>query len=183
MFKANRMYTRRIAFAGVTAALYAVLTLALNLLGMAYGPIQFRFSEALCILPFFFPFSAWGLFIGCIIANLFSPYALDIVVGPAATLLAAICTMQIGRKAGSGLVSKALACAPPVIFNAVFIGALIAYSMAGAGGADAFIPAFVTNSLWVGFWQLLVLYSIGLPLLVYLPKSRVYDRLLKYYGL
>ena len=34
----------------VIAALYVVLTL--NFLPISYGPIQFRISEALCILPY-----------------------------------------------------------------------------------------------------------------------------------
>jgi len=160
---------------------------------IGYGPVQFRIAEALCILPFFFPFSIWGLFTGCIIANLISPYPLDIAVGSTASLLAAACTMQIGIKARSavakatqkardGIAAKALACAPPVLINAVFIGALIAYYMVGAGETDAFVSAFVVSGLHVGFGQLVVLYLIGLPLLVYLPKSKVFAKLSEYYG-
>lgn len=37
------------------AALYVVLTYITNLLGLASGTIQVRFSEALCILPVFTP--------------------------------------------------------------------------------------------------------------------------------
>ena len=180
MNKTTRVSTRKIAFAGVIAALYAVLTMTLSFIG--YGPVQFRIAEALCILPFFFPFSVWGLFIGCIIANLISPYPLDIAVGSIASLLAAVGTMQIGKKAGDGIAAKAFACAPPVLINAVFIGALIACYMVGAGETDAFFPAFAINGLQVGFGQLVVLYLIGLPLMVYLPKSKVYSKLTEYYG-
>jgi len=171
---------RKIVFAGVVAALYATLTMALSFIG--YGPIQFRVAEALCVLPFFFPFSVWGIFIGCILANLISPYPLDIVVGSVASLLAALCTMLIGKLGRERLSVKALACFPPVIFNAVFIGALIAYYMAGGGEAGAFLPAFLLNGLQVGFGQFVVLYALGLPLMVYLPKSRVYRKLVEYYG-
>ena len=173
--------TRRIAFAGVVAALYAVMTMALA--PVAYGPIQFRIAEAMCILPFFFPFSVWGLFVGCIVSNLLSPYPLDIVVGPLASLLAALCTMQIGRLPGrERLPVKALACLPPIVLNAVFIGALIAYYMVSGGEADSFLPAFIISGLQVGLGQLVVLYALGLPLMVYLPKSRVYEKMMEYYN-
>jgi len=170
---------RKIAFAGVIAALYAALTMSLSFIG--FGPIQFRIAEALCILPFFFPFSVWGLFVGCIVANMISPYPLDIIVGPVASLLAALCTMWIGKSGRRSIPVKALACLPPVVFNAVFIGALIAYFMVGAGETDVFFPAFVMSGLQVGFGQLVILYVIGLPLMIYLPKSRVYEKLSEYY--
>ena len=171
---------RKVTFAGAIAALYAALTIALSFIG--YGPIQFRVAEALCILPFFFPFSVWGLFVGCVLANLFSPYPLDIAVGSAASLLAALCTMRIGKTGRDSLPVKALACFPPVLFNAVFIGALIAYYMAGGGGPGAFLPAFALNGLEVAFGQAVVMYALGLPLMVHLPKSRVYAKLVEYYS-
>ena len=39
--------------AAIIAALYVVLTMIANALGLANYAIQVRFSEALCILPFF----------------------------------------------------------------------------------------------------------------------------------
>jgi len=179
-FMIKRINTRKIAFAGVIAALYATLTIALGFI--SYGPIQFRIAEALCILPFFFPFSVWGLFIGCIVANLVSPYPLDIIVGSLASLLAALSTMQIGKLGRERLSVKAFACLPPVLFNAVFIGALIAFYMVSEGEADAFISALVINGLQVGFGQLVVLYALGLPLMIYFPKSRAYEKLLEHYN-
>ena len=174
-----RINTRKIAFAGVIAALYAALTITLTF--ASYGPIQLRIAEVLCILPFFFPFSVWGLFVGCILANLLSPYQLDIVVGPIASLLAAISTMQIGKLGRERLSIKALACLPPVIFNAVFIGALIAFYAVSGGEAETFLSAFIINGLWVGLGQSIVLYALGLPLMIYLPKSQVFDRLSEIY--
>ena len=44
-----------IAQAALIAALYVVLTLLANALGLANHAIQLRFSEALTILPFFTP--------------------------------------------------------------------------------------------------------------------------------
>ena len=42
-----------VAFGGIIAALYVALTYLANLLGLASGAIQVRFSEALTILPVF----------------------------------------------------------------------------------------------------------------------------------
>jgi len=171
--------TRKIAFAGVVAALYAALTVTLSFIG--YGPIQFRVAEALCILPFYFPFTAWGLFIGCILANVFSPYPLDVFVGPVASLAAVLITMQIGKSGPGGIWKKALACVPPVVVNAVFIGALIAYYMTESFDTNAFAASFVLNGLQVGFGQAVVMFALGLPAMIYLPKSRVYVKLSEYY--
>ena len=183
---------RKIAFAGVVGALYAVLTLVLH--PISYGPLQFRIAEALTVLPFFFPSMVWGLFVGCIIANLGSPYGIiDIIAGPLASLLAGLCTMKLGMIARNrftpgdagnakepnigrnALPLKILACAPPVVFNAVVIGAVIAWAQ--TGGGTAFWPAFVISGLQVGFGQLVVLYVLGLPLMLALPKLPLYKTL------
>jgi len=167
---------RKIVFSAVIAALYAALTLAV--MPLSYGPVQIRFSEVLCILPFFFPFSVWGLFIGCIVANIFSPYPLDIIVGPVASLLAALGTMYIGMLSKRKRIPiKALACFPPVFFNAVLIGAMISYIMVSEGDSDSFLITFIASGLWVGLGQFIVLYALGLPLMIYLPKTKVIEKL------
>lgn len=168
---------RKIAFSGVIAALYAGMTLAI--MPLSYGALQLRISEVLCIMPFFFPFSVWGLFVGCIVANIFSPYMwLDITVGSTASLMAAVCTMYIGKMSSRERIStKALACFPPVFFNAILIGAMIAYITVGEGAGDAFLPVFLTSGLWVGLGQLIVLYMLGLPLMIYLPTTKLIDKL------
>lgn len=48
---ANRV--QFLAMAAVIAAMYAVLTYVAGLLNLAYGAVQFRFSEALTVLPSF----------------------------------------------------------------------------------------------------------------------------------
>ena len=159
----------------MVGALYAALTIGLSFIG--FGPVQFRIAEALCVLPFFFPYSVWGLFIGCVIANLFSPYPIDIIVGPLASLLAAVCTMRIGKIDRDSTAVKVLACLPPVIINAICIGALIAYYIAGSGKAGVFWTAFLVNGAQIGFGQLVVLYILGLPLLICLPKMRVFGKI------
>ena len=105
--------TLKLATAAVVGACYAVLTMILA--PISYGAVQFRVSEALCILPFFMPCTAWGLFGGCIIANLLTGNIFDIVFGSLATLAAALITAEIGRR-GHDLGRKILACLMPVLF-------------------------------------------------------------------
>ena len=69
-----KLHTKQLTLAALTAAAYAVLSYFGSIFGITYGPIQCRFSEALCVLPFFLPETAWGLGVGCLIANLLSPY-------------------------------------------------------------------------------------------------------------
>ena len=171
--------TRKMAFAGVVAALYAALTVMGA--SFAFGPVQFRFAEVLCILPFFFPASSVGLFVGCFIANMLSPYGLlDIIAGPIATLIAALFTMSLGRGNRDGVGVKALACFPPVFFNALIIGAVIAYS--STSELYHFWQAFAVNGLQVGLGQLAVLYVLGLPLMIYLPRSGAFTQLSAQYN-
>lgn len=76
--------------AALIAAMYVVLTWVANLLRLANGVIQVRFSEALTILPFFTPAAIPGLFVGCIISNTITGSAIwDILFGSLATLIGA----------------------------------------------------------------------------------------------
>jgi len=169
------MNIRKIAFSAVIAAVYAALTISLSF--MSYGPFQFRVAEALCILPFFFPFSVWGLFAGCILANVFSMFGIvDIVFGSLATLLSALCTMYLGKLGREKLSFKALACLPPVVFNAIIIGLVITFYSPLSEG-ETFFKMFVINGAWVGLGELSVLYLLGLPLLVALPKTGAFKHL------
>ena len=90
---------RQITLCAMVAALYAVLSYFGSIFGLTYGPIQFRFAEALCVLPFLFPATAPGLFVGCLITNLMSTVGpLDVVFGSLATLLAALWTSRMPNR-------------------------------------------------------------------------------------
>ena len=116
-----KINTRNLITAAIIGALYAVLTMVLA--PISYGPVQFRVSEVLCILPFFMPCTSWGLFIGCIVANLMSAAGLlDVVFGSLATLITCVCIAQCG-KMGNTLRARLLACFMPVIWNALVVGA------------------------------------------------------------
>ena len=82
----------------VIAALYVVLTELATLAGLSSGAIQFRISEALCVLPAFTPAAIPGLFIGCLISNLLAGgIPLDIIFGAVATLIGAIGAFLLRR--------------------------------------------------------------------------------------
>jgi len=164
-----RFSVKELTFAAVVAALYAALTLALA--PISFGTVQFRISEVLCILPFFFPSSIWGLFVGCILANLIGGYGiLDIVFGSLATLGAAFCTSRIKF--------RPLAVFPPVIFNAVIVGAVLAWTLARA----TFLRSFVIFGLQVGGGEAAVMYILGLPLIYLLPRWKFFRDLSAKYG-
>ena len=121
--------------AAMIAALYVVLTLAANALGLASGSIQVRFSEALTILPFFTPAAIPGLFIGCLLGNIASGCALpDIIFGPLATLAGALGTWALGKaaakcsSAGKTNLLKWSAPLPPILANAVVIPPVLKFA-------------------------------------------------------
>ncbi len=95
------MKNKKIMFlsqAAMIAALYVVLTLLANALGLANYAIQVRFSEALTILPFFTPAAIPGLTIGCLLSNILTGCApLDILFGTLATLIGALGTYALRR--------------------------------------------------------------------------------------
>ncbi len=155
------MKTRQIAISAVVAAAYAALTIALA--PISYGPVQFRVAEALCVLPFICPASAWGLFIGCIIANMYGGYGiLDIVFGSLATLFAGLVTARMPF--------KWLAPLPPVIFNGLIVGALLALTLTPENSMGSF-PGFAG---WVALGEVAVCYALGLPLLYGLSKLKFF---------
>lgn len=148
---------------GVIAALYAGLTLISSALGLSFGPIQFRFSEALCVLPVFFPEAIPALTIGCLISNLASPFGLaDIVFGTAATLLS--CLVSAWFKNVKVFKLPLLSLLSPVIFNAIIVGAEI--SLLSGGSA----LLFATYALEVGAGELGVMAVLGVPLYFWLNK-------------
>ena len=158
----RKISIRQLTMAAVVGALYAALTLLSSAFGLAYGPVQFRISEALCLLPFLFPETAWGLFVGCWAANLISPYGpLDMVVGSLATLIAALWTAKCRR--------KWLAPLPPVVCNAVLVGAVLAWQQSGS--METFFPAFAANALSVALGEAVVCFVLGLLLLRGIEKT------------
>ena len=130
--------------AGVIAALYVVLTLLANALGLANYAIQVRFSEALTILPFFTPAAIPGLFIGCILSNWLTNCIIwDIVFGSIATLLGAMGTYLIAhfmRKSTKSSVVFEICCTiPPILANTIIVPFILAYAYHFEGGVPFFM--------------------------------------------
>ena len=168
--KKVKFNTRSITAAAIIGAAYAALTMLLA--PISYGAIQCRVSEVLCILPFFIPTSAWGLFIGCAIANVLMGNVFDIVFGSLATLAASLLTAYIGKR-GQSMKHCILACLMPVLFNAIVVGAVITQAYMGANILENF-GVFALNALYVGIGEAIVLFALGLPLMRYLPKKRFF---------
>ena len=174
----QRTRALKIAASAVVAAMYAVLTYAAAAMNLAFGPVQFRFSEALTVLPVCTPAAIPGLAVGCLISNLASPLGIvDWIFGTAATLCSAICTyalrnVRIGRL-------PVLAPMPPVLFNALFVGFEIAcLSESGTFSfLNASLPGFLYGALSVGIGELIVCYALGLPLLIAVQRSGLEERL------
>lgn len=103
-----------LARAAVIAALYFALSVAFN--AIAFGPVQFRVSEILVLLPLIFPEAIPGLAIGCFFTNFFfSPFGVfDMVLGTLATLIGAIGTYLLRRR-------PFLATIPPIVANTLLV--------------------------------------------------------------
>lgn len=107
--------TQKIAFGGVIAAAYVVLTMIAAALGLASGVIQVRISEALTILPVYTGAAIPGLTVGCVLANLITGCApWDVVFGSLATLIGAVGTRLLRKQ-------PYIAWIPPVVSNMVII--------------------------------------------------------------
>lgn len=119
----KKLTPRKIARAALIAALYVVLTFIANAFGLASGAIQVRLSEALTILPVFFPEAVLGLTIGCILANLLTGAVFwDVLFGSLATLLGAFGTMLMPKD------KLHLAPIPPILANTVIVPLVLRYA-------------------------------------------------------
>ena len=158
--------SRFLAQGAVIAAAYTVLTLLASAWGLAYGPVQIRFSEALTILPVFTPAAIPGLTLGCLLSNIFSGYGVwDMIFGTLATLFSALATRWLRNIRYKKL--PVLAPLPPVLFNAFIVGAeIVCLSPTGFVWA-----AFWSTALSVGLGELAVWYMLGLPLAAALEKT------------
>ena len=154
---------QHIARAALVAALYVALTHLSNIFGLANGAIQLRLSEALCILPFFMPYAAYGLFVGCIIANLTTNAVIwDVLFGSIATF--------IGAAFASKIKNKWLAPVPTVISNAVIVPFVILFCYTAR---DAWtVPNYLIGVFGVFLGEVLSAYVLGMLLLLALNKHK-----------
>ena len=159
--------TRCITHAALIAAAYVAFSYLQNFLipNSASFAIQFRASEALCVLALFTPAAIPGLTIGCLLFNISFAGALplDFVVGTLATLLA-VGGMHLCRKVtvkGYPLLAMLL----PGISNAILVGWELDLYIGGG---------FWLNALYVAIGEFAVLLTLGTALF-YAMKNRQLD--------
>lgn len=144
--------------AGVIAALYVVLTLLANALGLANYAVQIRFSEALTVLPFFTPSAIPGLFVGCLLSNIITGCApMDVVFGSLATLAGAFGTYAVRK-------NKWLTPIPPILANIIVVPFVLSYVYHFEGSLLYFI-------ITVGIGEIISCGILGLILLNALNKN------------
>lgn len=153
----NREKVHFLTQGAMIAAIYVVLTLIFA--PISFGPIQFRISEALCVLPYFTPAAVPGLFAGCLISNLAGEgVILDVVCGSLATLLGAIGSWYVRKH-------KWCVCLPPIVANML----IIPWVLRIAYDAEELIPFMM---LTVGIGEVLAVGVLGNALLVTLERYK-----------
>ena len=157
---------RNMVYAALIAAMYAALTHLQNVLfpGSATMAIQFRVSEALCVLALFTKAAIPGLSIGCLLYNLTSVGALplDPIVGTAATLIA-VGGMYLMRNVRIGKFLPALLL--PALSNAFLVGWELTMYIGGG---------FWLNCLYVAIGEAAVLLTLGSLLYAVLKKRNIW---------
>ena len=145
----------------IVAAMYVALTYLASILGLSSGVIQFRISEALCVLPIFMPEAIPGLAIGCLLSNALTGCVFwDVVFGTVATLIGAVGAYLL-RKLPTRLIW--LATLPTVLANAIIVPFVLMYAYGIEGGYFYFM-------LTVGIGEV-VCATIGGTLLYFAMKN------------
>ncbi|MBQ3147488.1 MAG: QueT transporter family protein [Oscillospiraceae bacterium] len=165
-----RKNVRHLTHAALIAALYVALTYLQNFLvpGSATFFIQFRVSEALCVLALFTPAAIPGLSIGCLLFNLSYSAALplDFLVGTLATTLACS-SMYLTRKITFGSIPF-LSLLMPAFWNALLVGWELAFHIGGG---------FWLNAAYVAIGEAAVLLILGTALYQVMVKRGIAARL------
>lgn len=162
----RKFTVKDLTLAAAVAAIYAVMCYFGSIFGLTFGPVQIRFAEALTVLPFLFPGTAPGLMLGCLIANLLSPYGpVDIVFGTLATVIAALLTAKMPR--------WYLAALPPVVVNLLILPPIWSWAEVGAVNS-AFWAACGFNAVTFVIGEAVACYVLGTILLKALPKIKYF---------
>ncbi len=135
-----------------------VIYLILNIVfaPISYGPIQIRIAEALTVLPFVESSAIIGLFIGCVLANIYGGLGMvDVIGGSLCTLLAAYLT--------SKMKNPKLAPLPPVLINALGVSTYLHLLFD--------LPYWITVG-YIGIGEAIAGYILGYPLLILLIKNK-----------
>ena len=156
--------SRYISQVGIIAGLYAALTVVLA--PISYGPIQLRVSEALTVLPYLTPAAVPGLFIGCLVANIFGGLGIyDVVGGSLLTLLAAFLTYLLARTR-----RPILAPLPPVLVNSLGVSLYLHLLFQ--------LPYWLTV-IYIGVGEIATCFVLGYPLLLIILRKRKFLEMFK----
>lgn len=157
MMKNKNKLVYHMTYGAAIAAIYTVLTVTFA--PISFGPIQFRVSEALTILPYFTPAAVPGVFLGCLISNMLCGVAaLDVIFGSLATLIGAVGSYLLRKH-------KFLVCIPPILANTLIIPWVLRY----AYGSVDLIPLMM---LTVGIGEVFAVGGLGNLLLLTLERYR-----------
>lgn len=162
MIKLNRNI-KGLVTGALIAALYTALTYLSAALGLAYGAVQFRLSEVLCILPIFTPYATVGLTVGCIISNIGSSLGpIDMVFGTAATLLGAVLMRAFKTRLPYPVLFLF-----PILSNALLVGAELSIFLGDIG--------FFSAAAGVLIGETVVIFVGGIPLYKFLCKNNILE--------
>ncbi len=160
----------RLTQGALVCALYVCLALTPGINALSYGPIQFRISEALMVMCLFSPTCAVGVSVGCFMANLFSPYGVnmfDLILGTFATVLAAVLTYSMREFFRKNKLTLMFFPLPTILSNAFIVGSYLPFITGTYKNMFSVLYCVLT----VGIGEVLVLYILGLPL-YYLVRNR-----------
>lgn len=159
--------TKKLVTTALVASIYATLTLALG--AISYGPVQFRISEIMVLLPFIKKDYIWGLTIGCFLANIIGPYGVpDIIFGTIATFFSVYAVYLTSTIMNGKKFALLVASVWPTVINAIIIGIMLNIFFG--------VP-FVLAVMQVGFGQFVVITILGVPL--YKSLEGKYFKILK----
>jgi len=163
-----KISAKKLARTAIFGAVYWIITFISA--PAAFGPIQLRISEAMMVLPYFFPWTSPGLILGCALSNMSSVYGIyDVLFGTLATAITVILISYCGKKRSK--TSVAVAVLIPGIVNGLIIGLMTALITMPA---DELVGAFFLFAAEVFASETAVMLIIGLPALLALPKSKLY---------
>ena len=146
---------RTITRNGIVAAIYVALTVSTS--AISFGAVQIRIAEALMLLCFFRRDYIWGLTLGCLIANLFSPlFPWDLLIGTSATFLACLGVSYLNFK------RLFIAALYPVLFNAFMVAAELHFIL-GEG--------FWFSVAFVGLGEFIAVCVIGYALFMIIKRN------------
>ena len=147
------MRTKYLTRGALIAGLYIVITYILA--PISFGPLQFRLSEALTVLPILYPEAVPALFVGVLLSNIFGGLGLvDIIGGSLTTLIAAYVTYRYRN--------SFIAYLSPIVFNGLLISIYLHILFE--------IPYWIT-AIEIAASEAVVVLLVGYPLIQYLKNK------------